>query len=96
MAFAITHFWPGGTQEQYDAEIAVVHPHGGTNLPDGQLFHAAGPVEGGYLIIAVHDSRASWETFRDGTLLPLAPTVVGGFQGPPTETDIDLHTLWTA
>ena len=30
----------------------------------GQIFHAAGP-SGGWTIVAVHDSQASWETFRD-------------------------------
>lgn len=96
MAFAITHFWPGGTQDQYDAQIAAVHPNGGAGLPDGQFFHAAGPVDGGYLIMAVHDSRESWETFRDTILAPLTHGVAGGFTGDPKETDIDLHTLWIA
>ncbi len=82
MAFAITHFWPGGTQAQYDAVIAAVHPNGGADLPKGQLFHAGGPCEGGYLIMAVHDSRATG--------------LAGGFTTPAVETDVDLHTLWIA
>ena len=96
MAFAITHFWPGGTQAQYDAVIAAVHPNGGADLPKGQLFHAGGPCEGGYLIMAVHDSRASWETFRDETLMPRTAGLAGGFTTPPVETDVDLNTLWIA
>ena len=96
MAFAVTHFWAGGTQDQYDAIIAVVHPNGGVDPPKGQLFHAAGPCEGGYQVIAVHDSRASWETFRDETLIPLSTGLAGGFNSPPIETDVDLHTLWIA
>ena len=46
MAYLLTHFWPGATEEQYRATFAVVHPEGG--LPDGQVYHAAGPAEGGF------------------------------------------------
>ena len=45
MAYLLTHFWPGGTEDQYNATIAVVHPPGG--LPEGQKYHAAGPTDGG-------------------------------------------------
>ena len=56
MAYGIVHTFPGGTQEQYEASIAAVHPSDGS-LPEGQLYHAAGPSEGGWTITAVHDSR---------------------------------------
>lgn len=46
--------------------------------------------------MAVHDSRASWETFRDEILLPRAAGLAGGFTTPAIETDVDLHTLWIA
>ena len=92
-AYGIVHFFPGGTQDQYEASVAAVHPGPG-QLPDGQIFHAAGPSEGGWTIIAVHESKASWEKFRDGTLIPtLSAGVAGGFPTPPTETAIDLHAL---
>ena len=43
--------------------------------------------------MAVHDSKESWEKFRDGTLLPrLQAGVEGGFPTPPEETEIDLET----
>lgn len=48
------------TKEQYEASIAAVHP-GPDQLPEGQIFHAAGPSEGGWTIVAVHESQASWE-----------------------------------
>ena len=64
MSYGVIHYFPGGTREQYDASIAAVHPSA-TELPDGQVFHAAGPSQGGWTIIAVHDTRASWESFRD-------------------------------
>ena len=60
MAYGVVHRFAGGTREQYEESIAAVHPAGG-GLPAGQLFHAAGPSAGGWTIIAVHDSRESWE-----------------------------------
>jgi hypothetical protein len=93
MAYGIVHHFPGGTKENYEASVAAVHPSDGS-LPDGQIFHAAGPSEGGWTIIAVHESQASWEKFRDGTLMPkLQAGIEGGFPTPPQEIAIDLQTL---
>lgn len=93
MAFGIVHHFPGGTREQYEASIAAVHPADGS-LPDGQIFHAAGPSEGGWTIMAVHESQASWEAFRDGTLVPsMQAGIPGGFTSPPQETTMELHAL---
>ena len=92
-AYGVVHFFPGGTKEQYDASVAAVHP-GEDKLPDGQLFHAAGPSDGGWTIMAVHESQQSWEQFRDGILLPkMQAGIEGGFTSPPTETTVDLDTL---
>ena len=67
-------------------------PAGG--LPAGQIFHAAGPSEGGWTIMAVHDSQASWEQFRDQVLMPrMQAGIEGGFEAAPQETAIDLVTV---
>ena len=29
MAYMVTHFWPGASEDQYNATVAVVHPPGG-------------------------------------------------------------------
>ena len=93
MAYGIVHHFPGGTKEQYEASLAAVHP-GPDKLPDGQIFHAAGPSAGGWTIVAVHDSQESWEHFRDTVLLPtLGAGVEGGFATPPEETAIDVYKL---
>ena len=93
MAHAIVHFFPGGTKEQYDASIAAVHPGKG-ELPPGQIFHAAGPSEGGWTITAVHESQEGWEAFRDGTLMPrLQEGIEGGFQTPPEEQSFSVDTM---
>ena len=92
-AYGVVHFFAGGTQDQYDASIAAVHPGEGL-LPEGQLFHAAGPSEGGWTIMAVHESKESWEAFRDGVLMPrMQAGIEGGFAAPPEETAIDLYKV---
>jgi hypothetical protein len=93
MAYGIIHFFPGGTQENYDASIGAVHPKDGS-LPDGQIFHAAGPSPGGWTIMAVHDSKESWERFRDDILTPkMQQGIDGGFPTPPEETAVDLYNV---
>jgi hypothetical protein len=93
MAFAIIHHFPGGTKENYEASVAAVHPGDG-RLPDGQLFHAAGAAPGGWTIIAVHDSKQSWERFRDSILMPrMQQGIEGGFPTSPEETEIDVYKV---
>lgn len=93
MAYGVVHQFPRGTKEQYEASIAAVHPSR-DSLPEGQIYHAAGPSDGGWTIIAVHDSRESWETFRDGTLMPrMQQGIEGGFTSPPQETGFEVHNL---
>ena len=82
MSYLLTHFWPGGTEEQYRTTLAVVHPGGA--LPPGQLQHVAGPTDGGFLISVTWDSKASADAFVAGTLMPAMP-VDGGFTGHPEE-----------
>jgi len=93
MAYGIIHQFAGGTEDQYRASIAAVHPSDGS-LPDGQIFHAAGASDGGWTVIAVHDSKESWARFRDEMLMPrLQAGIAGGFQTPPQETTFDVHKL---
>jgi hypothetical protein len=93
MAYAIVHKFKGGTKEQYEASLAAVHPKGG--LPEGQIFHTAGPsVDGYWTIVVVHESKESWERFRDSILNPrLKQGVKGGFTGMPEETTFEIYNL---
>jgi hypothetical protein len=91
MAYGVVHHFAGGTQDQYEASIAAVHPSDGS-LPEGQVFHAAGPSEGGWTVVAIHDSKESWERFRDETLMPkMGAGIEGGFAAPPQETTFPVH-----
>lgn len=93
MAYGVVHHFPGGTREQYEASIAAVHPSDG-GLPAGQTFHAAGASPGGWTIMAVHDSKESWEDFRDNILFPrMQQGIEGGFAAPPEQTEIEIYKV---
>jgi len=94
--FCFVHQFPGGSEVQYEASIAAAHLSDGS-LPKGQLFHAAGPSADGWMVVAIHESKESWEQFRDDTLMPLLQAGIdGGFDGPPQETSFDVHNEQTA
>jgi hypothetical protein len=91
MAYGGVLQFAGGSQVQYEASFAAVHPSDGS-LPKGQLSHAAGPSADGWTIVAIHDSKASWEQFRDGTLMPrMEAGIDGGFAAPPEETTFEVY-----
>lgn len=95
MAYGIVHHFPGGTKEQYEASVAAVHPSDGS-LPDGQIFHAAGPSAEGWTVVAIHGSQESWERFRDEKLLPaLSAGIDGGFPTPPQESTFSVQNQQT-
>ena len=51
----------------------------------------------GWTIVAIHDSRESWERFRDGVLMPrMAQGIEGGFTAPPQETTFEVYNQVTA
>ena len=86
MSYGIIHQFKGATKEQYETSAAAVHPSDGT-LPAGQLYHFAGPSADGWVVVAVHDSKESWESLRDPILMPsLQRGIEGGFTAPPEET----------
>jgi hypothetical protein len=95
MAYGIVHRFPGGTEDQYKASIGAVHPNDGS-LPEGQIFHVAGPSADGWTIVAIHESQESWERFRDEILMPrMSEGIEGGFTTPPEETVFPVHNQQT-
>ena len=92
MAFAIINRFKGGTKEQYDAVVEQVHPPG--SLPEGQSIHIAGSIDDGWVVVAVWDSRETWERFLADTLMPgLQAAGDRGFPDPPEVTEIDVEVL---
>ncbi|MDH3492232.1 MAG: hypothetical protein OEM82_01685 [Acidobacteriota bacterium] len=95
MKYGIVHHFPGGTKEQYEATLVAVHGSGDI-LPEGQLIHAAGPSADGWTITAIHESKESWERFRDTILMPkMEEGIVGGFNTPPRETAFEIENFMT-
>jgi len=55
MAYALITETPGGTKEQYE-QVMQETGQAGPDL-EGQLVHIAGPVEGGWIVVAVWESE---------------------------------------
>lgn len=86
MAYLLTHYWPGGTEEQYRATVAAAGEALGG--PPPEQIHAAGPCDGGFLIAAVYDSKAACDGFVE-KLISLMP-VEGGLVGPPQQRGAEI------
>ena len=95
MSFGIIHRFAGGTQEQYENTIKIVHPDQGKKLPEGQTLHVAGPTNDGWLVMAIHDSQETWEHFRDTTLVPGLAQIDDGLPGPPEEIPFEVYKFQT-
>ena len=93
--YGIMNYFKGGTKEQYEAALAAAHPDGGASLPEGQTLHVAGPAGDGWVVIALWDDKATWDSFRDETLMPALASTEGAFQGPPEETEFEIHRQQT-
>lgn len=66
MAIAFTFEFPGGTQAQYD-QILEKLQQSGTKAP-GRLFHLAGPMENGWRVIDVWESKEALDKFFEVAL----------------------------
>jgi hypothetical protein len=66
MALAILAEIPDITREQYETVVQKVNE---TGSPAGALFHAGGPIEGGYRVVEVWESPEAAETFYGSDLL---------------------------
>lgn len=90
MTYGISHFFPGGTKQQYEAGMIALNGKLGV-MPKGQIFHVAGPAAGGWQIVAVQESKESWDQFLTDHFYPImGKGVAGGFMVPPTETVFDV------
>jgi hypothetical protein len=87
MAYLLTHFWPEGTEEQYRATLAAVTQAAGGQRPE--QVHAAGPTEGGFLVVGVYDSKETADNFVRDSIVSIMP-IEGGLVGPPQERTAEL------
>jgi hypothetical protein len=66
MAFAILAEIPDLTREQYELVVRKVNESGS---PAGALFHAGGPIEGGYRVVEVWETREAADAFHGSALM---------------------------
>ena len=78
------------TAELFDQLNAVVDPD--ANPPAGLIFHASGPVDGGWGVLDFWESRADFDAF--------APRIAEGMatagtepQGPPDIKEFPVHEM---
>jgi hypothetical protein len=87
MSYLLTHFWPGGTEEQYRTTLAAVTEAAGGQRPE--LLHAAGPTDGGFLVVGVYDSKETSDNFVRDSVMSIMP-IEGGLAGPPQERNAEI------
>jgi hypothetical protein len=66
MAFAILAESPDLSRDQYETVVKKVNESGS---PAGALFHAGRPIEGGYRIVEVWETREAADAFYSSPLL---------------------------
>jgi hypothetical protein len=79
MAIGIRIKIHGVTAELFDRLNAVVDPDG--NPPDGLIFHASGPVDGGWGVLDFWESRAHFDRFAAERIGPAMAAI--GATGQP-------------
>ena len=80
MAVGIRIKLPGITQEQFDKAHDHINPD--RTSPEGLLFHASGPIDGGWGIIDFWESREDFDAFSVRITEGMAAAGVQP-QGPP-------------
>jgi hypothetical protein len=95
MAIVVSAVAPGLTAEMYEAVSA--RAMSGKELPEGCQLHIAGPVEQGWRVITVWDSREAFDLFREEKLLPAIREVAGDEGRAEVEPEINpIHLLLRA
>jgi hypothetical protein len=82
---------PGVTQEQFDAAHQHINPD--RSVPAGMLFHASGPIDGGWGVIDFWESRAHFDAFLESKIGPGMAAAGGESQGPPDIKEFEVHEI---
>jgi hypothetical protein len=96
MPIGIQLEFPGGTQEQYEAIRR--HSDGDTGaVPTGLVLHVSGPMENGWRVVAVWETRVAFQAFASGPLHRLTEEAgpIGEASGPIV-TEFAVHDLLIA
>ena len=87
MAIGIRIKLEGGTAEMVDRLNAEIDPDG--NTPDGLIFHASGPVDGGWGVLDFWQSRAHFDRFAADRIGPAMAAL--GAAGAPEIHEFAVH-----
>ena len=93
MAIGIRIKLPGVTQEQFDQVHDHINPD--RTPPKGLLFHASGPIDGGWGIIDFWESRGDFDAFSVRIGEGMAGSGVQP-QGPPEIKEFPVHEMISA
>ena len=87
MAVGIRIKMQGVTAEQFDKLEAAVNAR--NDRPDGLIFHASGPIDGGWGVLDFWESRAQFDTFAAGRIGP--GVQAAGVQAEPEIHEFPVH-----
>ena len=80
---------PGVTAEEFDHAHDHVNPDRKT--PQGLVFHASGPIDGGWGIIDFWESRADFDAYFEGSIGPGMAAAGLEPQGAPDVKEFPVH-----
>jgi hypothetical protein len=92
MSVVVSATTPDINPEIYEAITSKVMP--ADELPDECIVHIAGPVEQGWRVITVWESREAFDRFREEKLLPAIRELAGDQPPPSVEPEVnEVHKL---
>ena len=90
MAVGIRLKFDGGTQQQYEAVHQQMDID--NDLPEGLIFHSAGPIDGGWGVIDFWESAEAYDRFAQDRLMPAVQELGDrAFAGPPDRKEFPVH-----
>jgi hypothetical protein len=87
MAVGIRIKLAGVDVEQFDKVEAAVDGHG--NPPEGLIFHASGPIDGGWGVLDFWESRAQFDRFQAERIAPAVQA--SGVPAQPEVHEFPVH-----
>jgi len=92
MAFLRLAFFPGGTAAHWEAVVEAV---GDLPPPEARRAFASGPIDGGWQVVQLWDTRDALEQFNRKIYFPaVSRLVAGGFPETPIVHDVDTVDAW--
>lgn len=88
MAVGIRIKLAGVDAEQFDKLEAAINPR--VDHPDGLIFHASGPIDGGWGVLDFWESRAHFDRFAAERIGP-AMAAIGAAGGAPDIHEFSVH-----